>query len=168
MALALLGMATRGCPGSRHRYWGYLSPKLLSTGAVSSAGCTWVGKTHPPQTHPQTPSRRWESWAWAKLWWAGSDVGEKGGWAWSVRGAARVRPWTPTPQRRLSSPQIEGAVWSGGLQRRSSVAGSLRSRTSLGICLSLESDRWMNKVCLGHCQGRGRRGQASRRGGAQR
>lgn len=53
-ALAVLGMATRGCPGSRHRSWGYLSTKLLSTGAVSGAECTWVGKTHPSShPHPQ-------------------------------------------------------------------------------------------------------------------
>lgn len=51
-ALAVLGMATRGCPGSRHCSWGHLSLKWLSTGAASGVGCTWVGKTHTPFSHP--------------------------------------------------------------------------------------------------------------------
>lgn len=55
-ALTVLAVATRGCPGSRHRYWGYLSPKLLSTGAVSGARCTWEGTTHPsPPTKDGNP-----------------------------------------------------------------------------------------------------------------
>lgn len=74
--------------------------------------------THPPPPTHIPNTQRWESWAW----WAGSGVAAVEGWAWSVRGAVRVRPWIPTLRRRLSSSHLEGAVWTGRLQRRLLVA----------------------------------------------